>query len=1189
MSVRVGRPATRQGDVPETVERAQAILDKLPLAFFSVDRQFRLTFANAMAERLMQKPRSEVIGRNLWEEFPEATDALFHEAGLKAVDEPAVVDLEVYYPPRDMWLEVHADLVEDGFDVFVRDVTERRKTEEALRRRDAILEAVRYAAERFLRDPSWTDGIDAVLARLGEATGVSRVYIFENHRAEDGSVRHSQRHEWVSAGIAALIDDPLLHDFSFHEHGTGRWEEVLGRGGVISGHAHELPKRERPVLEAQNILSIAVVPIFVGEEWWGFIGFDGCVAEREWSAAEIDALKAAADALGAAIERRQGEERTREAEAKFRTLVEQIPAITYVAMPDGKSTKLHVSPQIETVLGYRAEDWVSDPEAWIRSVHPDDLDRVLSEMSRSHETGEPFSQELRMIAADGRVVWVQDESVVIADTEGRPKFVQGVFFDVTERRTLEEAPRRSAELLEASLESTADGILVVGEKRETIFANKEFAAMWRIPDELLRTRSDERLIGFVLDQLEAPEAFIAKINQLHQTSEESFDTLLFKDGRVFERFSRPLTHDGEVAGRVWSFRDVTERRRTEQALRESEDRLSRIVETIAEGIAIIDMDERVAFVNEAAARIVGVSREETIGRRYDDPRWRFLTPSGAPFEAEDRPFAQVRMTGRPVFGVEIARERPDGTRAVWSTNAVPLHDATGALAGVLLSLRDVSEAKGAEEELLAAEAKYRTLVEQLPVVVHSYAIDTTPSRPTYVSPQVEALFGYTPEQWLADPLLWVNAIHQDDRERVMAEDARTSKPEGSFSMEYRVVARDGRVVWVRDEAVVRPAKGADEPFRQGVLVDITKVKEAEAELEKSRVMMTEAQQLAHIGSWEWDVLTDEVTWSDELYRIYGLEAGSPLSYDRCLDCLHPDDREMVHRTVEATFASHESFGFEHRIVRPDGAVRTLYGTGRVILNEAGDVVRMFGTGLDISERKGAEEELQESFQLLRAADQGRRQLLSRLVSAQEDERKRIAADIHDDSIQKMTAVGLRLEALRRATDEVARTKTLDQLNETVELSIHRLRRLMFELRPPGLDREGLAAALREHLDDVAKEAGLETHLENRLVTEPPSVTRAIAYRIAQEALANVRKHAEARRVEVLLDSREQGLFVRIRDDGVGLARTEMPTPGHLGLSAMRERAELAGGWWQLGSAPGGGTAVEFWLPLAAEEGAAETT
>jgi signal transduction histidine kinase len=208
----------------------------------------------------------------------------------------------------------------------------------------------------------------------------------------------------------------------------------------------------------------------------------------------------------------------------------------------------------------------------------------------------------------------------------------------------------------------------------------------------------------------------------------------------------------------------------------------------------------------------------------------------------------------------------------------------------------------------------------------------------------------------------------------------------------------------------------------------------------------------------------------------------------------------------------------------------------------------------------------------------RRRLGALLVEAQENERRRIAWDLHDDSIQVMTAVGLRLRTLRRnvASDPVL-SKQLDELEEAVGDAISRLRGLLFELRPVVLDREGLAAALQAYLDSLEAE-GLSTVLDSRLDDDPLPDTRALLYRLAQEALTNVRRHAQASFVEVVLERRGGGFFVRIRDNGAGFTPDQRGEPGHLGLVAMRERAEVFGGWCKIQSAPGAGTTVEVWVP-----------
>jgi diguanylate cyclase (GGDEF)-like protein/PAS domain S-box-containing protein len=302
---------------------------------------------------------------------------------------------------------------------------------------EAILSAVGFAASAFVQARSWEERVSEVLARLGRAAGVSRVYVFENHTDDDGRRVHSQRYEWIAEGVEPQIDNPELQNNPWS--GTyRRWGEILSAGRAIHGHVRDFPDEERIALEREQITSIAVVPVMVGEEWWGCLGFDECFAEREWSGPDIDALRAAAGTLGACIGRQRSELALGEAELKYRTLVEQIPAIVYIAGVGETGDWLYISPQVETILGYSPEEWIAHPAPFSAFLHPVDRERVLAEEAYSSVTGEPLHSEFRLIARDERTVWVRDEAMLIRGDDGRPMFWQGVMYDVTEQKRAEE-------------------------------------------------------------------------------------------------------------------------------------------------------------------------------------------------------------------------------------------------------------------------------------------------------------------------------------------------------------------------------------------------------------------------------------------------------------------------------------------------------------------------------------------------------------------------------------------------------------------------------------------------------------------------------------------------------------------------------------------------------------------------------
>jgi len=264
---------------------------------------------------------------------------------------------------------------------------------------------------------------------------------------------------------------------------------------------------------------------------------------------------------------------------------------------------------------------------------------------------------------------------------------------------------------------------------------------------------------------------------------------------------------------------------------------------------------------------------------------------------------------------------------------------------------------------------------------------------------------------------------------------------------------------------------------------------------------------------------------------------------------------------------------EELVVTREGATRRYEPTVVAMPDRQGPPIGWLMMLRDVTEHH-------RTMRSLRQADEQRRSLLKRVVTSQEQERRQVAGDIHDDAIQAMVAVTLQLQALGGRLRDPRSTELLERLAATATESVGRLRQLVFELRPPLLDEVGLAAALDQYARRAGELAGFVVQVSDESAGELPAELRVVAYRIVQEALANVRAHAHAQRVAVRLEEVEGGVLARVSDDGAGFlpGLVERRPAGHLGLISMREQATMAGGWCRIASAPGMGTTVELWLP-----------
>jgi diguanylate cyclase (GGDEF)-like protein/PAS domain S-box-containing protein len=217
------------------------------------------------------------------------------------------------------------------------------------------------------------------------------------------------------------------------------------------------------------------------------------------------------------------------------------------------------------MLGYETFEELSQRNLSIEGYQTENLHYDFKK--RIEQDGEVRGLESAWICKDGSIIFVRENAHLVKNENNQPFYYEGTVEDISKRMRAEEALKKSESSLHAILHSTADGILAVGIENEVLYASERFAQLWRIPQAIMASKDDAVLLRHVLDQLTDPQSFLDKVQELYKSNRESFDTLDFKDGRVFERVSRPLMQGAEVRGRVWSFRDITERKRLEEEIR----------------------------------------------------------------------------------------------------------------------------------------------------------------------------------------------------------------------------------------------------------------------------------------------------------------------------------------------------------------------------------------------------------------------------------------------------------------------------------------------------------------------------------------------------------------------------------------------------------------------------------------------
>jgi diguanylate cyclase (GGDEF)-like protein/PAS domain S-box-containing protein len=394
-------------------------------------------------------------------------------------------------------------------------------------------------------------------------------------------------------------------------------------------------------------------------------------------------------------ERQRAGDALRESEERYRSLYENVPIGIYRTSPDGHI--LLANPTLVRMLGFTTFEELSQRNLATGSYEPDYPRQEFKD--RIERDGEVHGFESAWKCKDGSYIYVRESARLVQDKSTLSSYYEGIVEDISEKKKTEEALRKSELSLQSVLQSTADGILAVGSENEILFVSERFAELWQIPPLVMSSKDDSILLRHALDQLSDPQSFLKKVQELYKSKEESFDTLTFKDGRVFERLSRPLMQGAEVVGRVWSFRNITESKRIEEKLEKERILLRTLIDNIPDRVYAMDTSGRKILSNLADLHASGGKTLEDVIGKTDLEIY--------PLELAKKYWSanmEVIENGISIINQEEPGFDSQGNPLWVLTSKVPLRDVQGNIAGLVGVGRDITDRKKADE---LQDATYR--------------------------------------------------------------------------------------------------------------------------------------------------------------------------------------------------------------------------------------------------------------------------------------------------------------------------------------------------------------------------------------------------------------------------------------------------------------------------------------------------
>jgi PAS domain S-box-containing protein len=1210
------------------------ILDRISDGFIALDKDWRYVYVNKEALGLIQKKQEEVIGKNIWDIFPEAKGTRFYQACLRAMEKQEYVFIETYYDRQNRWYESHLYPSSLGLTIHFRDITEKKKTEEELEK----------AGEQYKNLVNAVDGI------VWEANAQTFNFTFVSDRAERllgyplhlwtttpgfwADHIHPDDKNWAVRFCVQSTNEKQPHEFEY------RMIAADGRVVWLRDIVNVTVENDKPVLLRGLMI-------------------------------DITAQKKAEEAILAS-------------EEKYRTLVEQATDGIFIADHAGKFVVVNSSGcalsqySLAELMNMTIYDLADPEDLKTNPFHFEEMQKYGS-----------ATTERKMRKKDGTVIDIEVNAKFLSD--GRfLSFIR----DITERKKSQEVLEKYNDRFAMIAEVTHDAIWEWNLETGELWANNVHQKLYGLTKSdpvptfqewQSRIHPDDRVKTTAAQEV----AVTTDIN--YWESEYRFLKGNKNYVNIYDRCYVIRNEEGKALRLTGSMTDISERIKAEEEKRASEEIRRLIMDSAMDAIICIDADSIITVWTRQAEKMFGWNREEAVGRSLNDTiiphRYRRAHLEGLKLYQERGEGPLLRKL------VEIPALNKAGEEFPVELSIVPVKQ--GDTEFFCAFLRNITERKKAEQDIQKSNERFKLIARTTNEAIWEWDFQANTG---WANDAHQHLYGVGP----ADPVPgndeWIKRIHPDDREKtITAFESVLASSESTWITEYRFLSGDKKPLTIYDRTyILRDHTG--KPVRMmGSMMDISERKNAEQEIVRARELADKLIDSLPGIFYLYDKEGTFIRWNTQHEIVTGY-SGEEIAKMKPTDFFIDEEKEYITGHINDVFEKGENDAEAHLLTKGGETIPYYF---KAVLLSYQDKPCFLGYGIDISERKIAEMELRQSeekykllfesnplpmwmfslpdysiidvneaalrqygyekehFLSLSALDlrpeeeverfltyqntayrlgtrnagiwkhkrkdgsiiyvdilshdviyEGRavrlilandvtdkyiaeeklkesyesiRQLTDHLQNIREEERAHIAREIHDELGQQLTVLKMDVSWLnKRMMDESEPIREkLKSLTEMLDGTVKTVRRISSELRPSLLDDLGLVATIDWHSKEFEKRSGIKTEfMEPEADFNLSESQKTGIFRIFQESLTNVARHSGADKVSISLQHTDDNLTLCIEDNGKGFDRQRVQNRRTLGILGMKERTAMMGGSYEIQSVAGKGTKVIVTVPLA---------